>query len=122
MTHKNFLKIFLFFVCMGFLILGGGKALAADWYVVSVDESARVRYYQAETTSYDVNNWSSLDTSTASADNLNTFLNYTVQSGDTVYIKAGEYKLSETIYLGERHGQYYRTLHLYGGFAGTEAT
>ncbi|MBR0317121.1 MAG: hypothetical protein IJQ99_09665, partial [Synergistaceae bacterium] len=37
-----------------------------------------------------------------------------VQSGDTVYIKEGTYKLSGRIYLNDK------LLHLYGGFNGTE--
>ena len=39
-----------------------------------------------------------------------------VQSGDTVYIKEGTYKLSNQIDLSSK------VLHLYGGFAGTETT
>ena len=127
MTHKNLSKIFLFFMCMSFFNLGGGKALAADWYVVSGDTGNEIKYFKASTTSYDVSNWSNANSYTVSTD-LNTFLNdyNIVQSGDTVYIKAGKYKLSDAIRLGLQNNWdsplYERNLHFYGGFAGDETT
>ncbi|MBQ7559650.1 MAG: right-handed parallel beta-helix repeat-containing protein, partial [Synergistaceae bacterium] len=93
--------------------MGGGKAFAADWYVVSGDTGNQIKYYQASTP-YNVNNWSSANSSTNTANDLNTFLNNNVQDGDTVYIKAGTYKLSAEINL--------KLLYLYGGFDGTETT
>ena len=100
-----------------FLILGGGgTALATDWYVVSGDTGNQIKFFKATTTSYDINNWSSADSSTNTSTDINTFLSDTaVESGDTVYIKEGTYKLSTEIKLD-------KVLHLYGGFAGTETT
>ena len=93
-----------------FFNLEGGTALAANWYVVSDGDAAPT------TVKYSSTSWTAADTGTTATD-LNTFLNSsTVASGDTVYIKAGEYKLSAQIDLTSK------VLHLYGGFAGTETT
>ncbi|MDY6422019.1 MAG: right-handed parallel beta-helix repeat-containing protein, partial [Synergistales bacterium] len=91
-----------------FFNLEGGTALAANWYVVSDGDAAPTAVKYSSTS------WT--DANTGTANDLNTFLSDDVASGDTVYIKAGEYKLSAQIDLSSK------VLHLYGGFAGTETT
>ena len=115
MVHKNFLKILAFFMCMSFFHLGSGTALAANsWYVVSGDTGNQIKYYKDENATTYSNKWSQ---ATNTSTDINTFLNdAAVQSGDTVYIKAGTYRLSGEIDLTSK------ILHLYGGFSGTEET